>query len=134
MRQWIFLVLVFFLSSCAIATQAGENAISSDPAGALVLLDNNSIGRTPLKVNLNKAVQDRSVDHILTFKKEGFMDTFYTVHSIHDGSEVLGILFPPVWLIHKIIDSDFYYVIETGAIHVVLEPLIEERPQSSPSR
>ncbi|HEY4475788.1 MAG TPA: PEGA domain-containing protein [Candidatus Paceibacterota bacterium] len=114
MRHLSF-ILAVLLSACTVGPSRwnSSNSISSTPEDALVILDDHPIGKTPMNISLNNAVQNRDVNHTLIFKKEGYKDAFYTLSSIHDGDAEIGdfLFFTPFWLIFKLTDSDHYYYI-----------------------
>lgn len=89
LRKWIILALVIALlgstaSGCAtiINGTSQKLQVTSDPPGAVVLVDEKNTFITPVKLRL-----ERRHDHVLVFSKEGYENQ--TIKLMHVISEVV---------------------------------------------
>ena len=131
MKVEICLIGMFF-TACAVPENITLMNLRSEPDNALVLLDNNPVGRTPFNLSV-AGIRPRSVNHTLTFRKEGFEDYFYTIESRYNPIEPFDfIIIFPIWLIKKLTSEDAYYWLEVpGMIVAKLKPLTRGNTESS---
>ncbi len=119
------------LSGCATIVHLGgseEINLSSEPAGAKVVIDGTELGVTPLATKV-----ERKKDHAIVLNKEGFQETQTRVESHISwwvaGNVILG------GLVGILVDvmSGGGYTIEPDAVAVTLKPVEAIGASPSPS-
>lgn len=110
--------VVVLCTSCATIfnNKTPEVSMTSMPAGAMVYVNGNYFGTTPVSVDLSIRKE-----HVVTFRKEGFRDRSYTIsRSAGFGWVVLDILGGLVPLIIDAATGD-WFMLDTDEVGVVLE-------------
>jgi len=127
----LLLLMIMSLSLCALsgcATILGNSKktinVTSDPSGAMVELNGNQIGETPLTYR----VPDRDMSHpgILTIKKDGFEPATTQVTSRFQMIAILNFTFLWHWAIDYVFGN--LYTLEKTKFDVKLE--LNRRPGS----
>ena len=111
-------VLTISIIGCATLFKQKERVVSfdSDPQGAIVYIDGNRMGKTPMPLKLSNL---KSVT--VTFKKEGYDDKTYIINTKVGGGwvvlDVIGGLIP------VLIDActENWYNLETSDVKVLLD-------------
>jgi len=99
------LMAILSLAGCMLvsgcATMFGDNnraiAVNSVPQGALVYLNNEPVGTTPITLNI-ASIYNNSV----MFKKPGYLTTSQPVATEFQSVGLLNILFPPGFIVDAI--------------------------------
>jgi len=82
-----FLSFIFMSCAALFNSGGGRVAFSSNPSGAEVMVDGQSLGRTPVTLEL-----DRKTTHQITIKKDGKERTYVLNKKIGAGWIVLDVL------------------------------------------
>ena len=127
----LLLALCSAVSGCATIVHLGGNeelSVSSEPAGAKVVIDGTERGVTPLATKV-----ERKKDHAVVLTKEGFEENQSRVESHLSwwvaGNVILG------GLIGILVDvlSGGGYTIEPDAVAVTLKPIESVTTSAAPS-
>lgn len=92
MKRMVFLMLMivplFFTAGCASIIKGTSQTVSfnSNPEGAEVIVDGNSLGVTPLSVSLAKNKYTN-----VTFKKDGYKSRSMVIEKRFDGIAVINV-------------------------------------------
>ena len=120
------------LCNCATVFRGTEQSITLDtqPEGAMVYLDGNRIGQTPMQFR-GKSGQD----YYFQFRAEGFETRTMAIrHSVGAGWVVLDILLPGwvIWVLVDALTSAWFYF-DQEHINVLMDP-IRVAPPPTPWR
>ena len=119
----LLLTIAFIVSVAGCATifkqKSKTVSFNSDPQGAVVYINGNRMGRTPMPLNLSNK---KSVT--VTFKKEGYEAKTYIINTeTRAGWVILDICAGPFGFIAVIIDAvtKNWYSLDTDAVKVMLD-------------
>lgn len=117
-EKFLVLIVVLSLLGCATIFKQKERtvAFNSEPQGAIIYIDGNRMGNTPMPLRLSN-----KKPVTVTFRKEGYDDKTYIINNhIGAGWVILDCLggFIPI-----VIDavSENWYNLETSSVKVLLD-------------
>ena len=96
MKLGIILLIAIFVTSCATMFADGSDTlkITSNPAGAIVLLNGKKVGVTPLDLEMDR---DTFAKHDLILKKKGYKSEKMRVQKTIEGIAILNLSSIPSW-------------------------------------